>query len=178
MAKAALWTLMVEPPSDDPFRSLLDDHEDFADKLTELEATLDEMMETRVASEENVELLEEAVRFFQDEVFPHFEREERSVLPRLEAKVGLYGSLVNVVAYEHAEIRRGVEKIQESIDALKAKRGGPHGAEIEEVNRHGLFAVQVLWDHFRKERMSLFPTARQELSPEELGRIREELRAA
>ena len=40
---------MGEVPDDDPFAALLTDHADFVDKLTELEATLDEMMATREA---------------------------------------------------------------------------------------------------------------------------------
>jgi len=152
----------------DALNKLAEEHADFIDKLTELEAVLDEMMETHEASDEDVELLEESVRFFEEEMFPHFEREEKFLLPPLEAKVGLYGSLVNVVAYEHAEVRREVTKIKEGLAALKAKRRGPHVPEIEELNRHGVFTVQFLWDHFRKEKMSLFKTAREELSSAEL----------
>ena len=37
----------MDEPSDDPFAPLVGVHEDFVDKLTELEATLDEMMATR-----------------------------------------------------------------------------------------------------------------------------------
>src|SRR3972149_5383229 len=51
------------PP--DPFARLLDDHGDFADKLTELEATLDEMVALREASDANREGLDEAIRFFE-----------------------------------------------------------------------------------------------------------------
>ena len=147
---------------------LAEEHADFIDKLTEFEAVLDEMMATRTASDEDIELLDEAVRFFEEELFPHFEREEAFLLPPLEAKVGRFGSLVNVVAYEHLEIRREVGKIKEGIAALKARRPAPHDSEIEELNRHGIFTVQFLWDHFRKEKMSLFETARETLSPGEL----------
>jgi len=152
----------------DALTQLAQEHADFIEKLTELEAALDEMMATREASDEDVELLDEAVRFFDEELFPHFDREEAFLLPTLEAKVGLYGSLVNVIAYEHAEVRREVGKIKEGLAALKAKRGGPHDKEIEELNRHGVFTVQFLWDHFRKEKMSLFETARETLSPGEM----------
>ncbi|TLZ58282.1 MAG: hemerythrin domain-containing protein [Methanobacteriota archaeon] len=166
-------TLLVAEPirsvvAMDALTQLAQEHADFIEKLTELEAVLDEMMGTRLASDEDVELLDEAVRFFEEEMFPHFEREEKFLLPPLEARVGRYGSLVNVVEYEHAEVRREVGKIKEGIAALKAKRGGPHVREIEELNRHGIFTVQFLWDHFRKEKMSLFKTAREELTPGEL----------
>ncbi len=152
----------------DALNRLAEEHADFIDKLTELEAVLDEMMQTRQASEEDIELLDESVRFFEEELFPHFEREEAFLLPPLEAKVGRFGSLVNVVTYEHAEVRREVGKIKEGLAALKAKRGGPLDPEIEELNRHGIFTVQFLWDHFRKEKQSLFQTAREELTTSEL----------
>lgn len=152
----------------DALTQLAQEHADFIEKLTELEAVLDEMMATREASDEDVELLDEAVRFFEEELFPHFDREEAFLLPPLEAKIGRYGSLVNVVAYEHAEVRREVSKIKEGLQALKARLPAPHASEIEELNRHGIFIVQFLWDHFRKEKMSLFETARETLSQGEM----------
>ncbi len=76
------------PPAMDALTQLAAEHADFIEKLTELEATLDEMMETRQASDANVDLLDEAVRFFDDELLPHLEREERFLLPPLEAKIG------------------------------------------------------------------------------------------
>ena len=160
---------------DDPFGRLTQEHEDFLDKLSELEATLDEMMATREATDANVALLDESIRFFEDELLPHFRREERVVLPPLEAKLGRFGSLVNVVAYEHDEIRREIGKLVESLAALKGKRPAPHIPEIQEINRHGIFTVQFLWNHFRKETANLFPTARQELSAEELHRVQTDL---
>src|SRR5436853_6956757 len=100
---------MGELPEDDPFAALLVDHADSADNLTELEATPDEMMATREASEENGIILDEPLRFFRDELLPVLAAEDETILPRLEATIGRFGTLVNVVAYEHDEIRRGVE---------------------------------------------------------------------
>ncbi|MEK6810063.1 MAG: hemerythrin domain-containing protein [Candidatus Thermoplasmatota archaeon] len=155
----------------DALTELAEEHADFVEKLSELEAALDEMMGTHSASDEDIELVEESVRFFEEELLPHFEREEKHLLPALERKIGRFGTLVNVVAYEHDEIRREVHKIKEALAALQAKRPAPHLAEIEELNRHGVFTIQFLWDHFRKEKASLFATAREVLSPEELASI-------
>ncbi len=155
----------------DALTELAEEHADFVEKLSELEAALDEMMESQSASDEDIELVEESVRFFEEELLPHFEREEKHLLPALERKIGRFGTLVNVVAYEHDEIRREVQKIKEALAALQAKRPAPHLAEIEELNRHGVFTIQFLWDHFRKEKASLFATAREVLSPEELASI-------
>lgn len=154
---------------DSPFQPLLDDHDEFLEKLTELEAVLDEMMHTREANEGNRELLDESIRFFEDELLPHFGREDALVLPPLEAAIGRFGTLVNVVAYEHEEIRREVEKFKEARADLETSRD-PWPA-IQEMNRHGIFAIQFLWDHFRKEKASLFPKALESLSGEQLEAI-------
>ncbi len=160
---------MGEVPDDDPFAAILAAHADFVDKLTELEATLDEMMATREASEENRMILGESLRFFDEELLPHLRAEDEAIVPRLEEAIGRYGTLVNVVAYEHDEIRRGVEKFREAHDALRPPASW---SAIQEINRHGIFLVQFLWDHFRKERMSLFLTARERLPATDLAAIR------
>jgi Hemerythrin HHE cation binding domain len=160
---------MGDGSEDDPFAQLLAIHGDFVDKLTELEATLDEMMATRDASEENGTLLDESIRFLQEELLPILAAEDEAILPRLEEAIGRFGTLVNVVAYEHSEIRRGVGKFK---DAREALRSNPSWATIQETNRHGIFLVQFLWDHFRKERASLFPTARERLPSSDLQAIR------
>jgi len=161
---------MGDVTDDDPFARVLAAHADFVDKLTELEATLDEMIATQDASEENGMILDESVRFFDDELLPLVAAEDETILPRLEATIGRYGTLVNVVAYEHEEIRRSVEKFKVAREDL---RSHPSWAAIQETNRHGIFLVQFLWDHFRKERMSLFPTARERLSIPDMRAIRD-----
>jgi hypothetical protein len=160
---------MGDISEDDPFAALLAVHADFVDKLTELEATLDEMMATRDASEENGILLDESVRFFEEELLPILAAEDQAILAPLEKAIGRYGTLVNVVGYEHDEIRRGVDKFRAACRDLKTDASW---AAIQETNRHGIFLVQFLWDHFRKERMSLFPTAREHLTAADRETIR------
>ena len=157
----------------DPFRRLLDEHADFLDKLSELEAVLDEMVALREAREPHRILLDETIRFFEDELLPHLRLEDTIVLPPLEAKIGRFGTLVNVVAYEHEEIRRETAKFREARGELEGTRD-PWPA-IQELNRHGIFIVQFLWDHFRKERTGLFPIAVRELSGAQLETIRRSL---
>lgn len=164
---------MGEASEADPFARLLDDHAGFVEKLTELEATLAEMTKTREASEANRLVLDETIRFFEDDLLSHFRFEEEVVLPLLEAKIGRFGTLVNVIAYEHEEIRREVAKFKEALEDLRGAKD-PWLA-IQELNRHGIFTIQFLWDHFRKEKLSLFPTAREELSQETLASIRARL---
>lgn len=160
----------------DPFQSLLDEHEDFLDNLSELEATLDEMMGTRQASDANRAILDEAIRFFEEDLLPHFDREDAAVLPPLEARIGRFGTMVNIVAYEHEEIRREIAKFKEAHGELESAR--PPWPAIQELNRHGIFTIQFLWDHFRKERDALFPVARQSLEASELESIRTRLTRA
>src|SRR5947199_325460 len=118
---------------DDPFYALLADHADFVDKLTELEATLDEMIATREAREENRIILDESIRFFEDELLPVLAAEDETILPPLEAVIGRYGTLVNVVAYEHDEIRRGVERFKAARRDLEPHATWP---TIQKPNPH------------------------------------------
>lgn len=163
---------MGEPPGD-PFAPLVAVHEDFVDKLTELEATLDEMMATRETREGNEIILDEAVRFFEEELIPHLRLEDEAVVPAMEKAIGRYGTLVTVVMYEHEEIRRGVAKFEEARDDLR--RDPDSWRAIQELNRHGIFLVQFLWDHFRKENTGLFPTARKVLSADALRNVTERI---
>src|SRR2546422_9725527 len=101
---------MGEPP-EDPFAPLVAVHEDFVDKLTELEATLEEMMATRETREGNDIILDEAVRFFEEELIPHLRLEDEAVVPALPKAIGRDGTLVTGVMEEDQEIRRGVLKV-------------------------------------------------------------------
>src|SRR5438552_3773189 len=140
-----------------------------SERETDLEAIKKALVEQGEDREANRIILDEWIRFFEDELLPVLAAEDETILPPLEAAIGRYGTLVNVVAYEHDEIRRGVEKFKAARRDLEAH---PSWAAIQETNRHGIFLVQFLWDHFRKERTSLFPTARERLPETELESIR------
>src|SRR5436309_9537287 len=138
--------------SDDPFAPLIGVHEDFVDKLTELEATLDEMMATRETREGNDIILDEAVRFFAEELMPHLRLEDEALLTALEKAIGRYGTLVTVVMYEHEEIRRGIGKFDD--ERVPLRRGTDTWLAIQEVNCHGIFLHPFLWVHLRIENTS------------------------
>src|SRR5205809_8043540 len=123
--------------SDDPFAPLIGVHEDFVDKLTELEATLDEMMATRETREGNDIILDEAVRFFAEELMPHLRLEDEALLPALEMAIGRYGTLVTVIMPEHEEIRRGTGKFEHARE--HARRDPDPWPATTTLNRHGPF---------------------------------------
>jgi len=68
------------------------------------------------------------------------------------------------LAQEHAELRRAVGKFSEAVAVTE---GAEDGGGLEEVNRHGLFLVQVLQDHVRKEELAFFPRALEVLTAED-----------
>ena len=150
----------------DPFLAFYGDHEVIRPRLRAFEKALDEAMNRDRAGAAERKLFRETVEFFHTAVFDHFRREEAALLPPLEAKVGRYGTLVNVIAYDHDEVRREVAKFEEALAALEAKADGPHSAELRELNRHGIFLVQYLGLHMAKEDSSLAEMARQALGEE------------
>src|SRR5437899_9498654 len=97
------------------------------------------MIATREAREENRIILDESIRFFEDELLPVLAAEDETILPPLEAVIGRYGTLVNVVAYEHDEIRRGVEKFKAARRDLEAH---PSWAAIQKPNGNGISRAQ------------------------------------
>src|SRR2546428_397502 len=124
---------MGEPP-EDPFAPLVAVHEDFVDKLTELEATLDEMMATRETREGNDIILDEAVRFFREKLIPPPRVKGGGAPPAMEKGIGGYGPLVTVVMYEQEKIRRGVLNFEEAGDALRP--APPFWQPTQKLNRH------------------------------------------
>jgi len=94
---------------------------------------------------------------------PHFHREDAGLLPAVERHLGRHGdSMVDLLWQEHRELERGVTKFAEALDGAVAVTGE---REVAELDRHGLFLVQVLQDHVRKEESAFFPLARQHLTP-------------
>ena len=139
--------------------------------LASLEAALDTAMNRDRAEDADLRVFRETGEFLHTAVLDHFRREEGALLPPLEAKVGRFGSLVNVIAYDHDEVRREVGKLADAVATLAAKVDGPHGAELREVNRHGIFLVQYLALHMAKEDAYFGGDARQALGEDGLAEV-------
>ena len=143
-----------------PLRILQRDHAAIRVRLKALEAALDAAMNRDRAEAADLAAFRESVAFLRTTVLDHLRREESTLLPALEAKIGRQGTLVDVILWDHDEVRREVGKIEDALAALEATAGGPHGAELQELNRHGIFLVQYLGLHMAKEDASLAELAR------------------
>ncbi|HYS71637.1 MAG TPA: hemerythrin domain-containing protein [Thermoplasmata archaeon] len=153
----------------DPLLSFHRDHEAIRPRLRTFEAALDAAQNRAHADEAERRLFLETVAFLQSAALDHFRREEVALLPLLEAKVGRYGSLVNVIAYDHDEVRRELGKLGDAVKALEASGGGPPA--LYEVNRHGIFLIQYLSLHMAKEDAYFSETAREVLGPAGLADV-------
>ena len=163
--------------AEDPFLTFHREHETIRPRLRAFERALDAAMNRGRADAAELVLFRETLVFLQSEVFEHFRREETALLPPLEAKLGRFGSLVNVIAYDHDEVRREVGKIEGALAALEAKDGS-HRTELLEVNRHGIFLVQYLGLHMAKEDSSLADSARQALGEAGVAEVSRRLEAS
>jgi hemerythrin-like domain-containing protein len=156
--------------SADPLQVFHREHVAIRPRLRSLEASLDAAMNRDRADASDVAAFREALAFLRETVLDHMRREEESLLPALEARVGRRGTLVDVILWDHDEVRREVGKLAEALAALEAK-AGPHAAELREVNRHGVFLVQYLGLHMAKEDASLAEMAREVLGEEGLREV-------
>ena len=163
--------------SADPLLAFHEDHERIRPRLRQLEKALDAAMNRDRAEVSERKVFREGREFLETAVLDHFRREEHALLPALEARVGRFGSLVNVIAYDHDEVRREVGKLAEALVALEAKADRPHVAELHEVNRHGIFLVQYLGLHMAKEDAYFGGDARQALGEGGLAEVTRRLEA-
>ena len=157
--------------TDDALRAFQREHEAIRHRLRTFERALDAAMNRGQVEQAELALFDETLAFLRTDVFVHFRREEKALLPLLEEKVGRYGSLVSVIAYDHDEVRREVAKLSEALAMLQAASDRPHRSELQELNRHGIFLVQYLALHMAKEDSSLAEAARQALGEEGLREV-------
>lgn len=147
------------------------DHERIRPRLRALERALDAAVNRDRAGASDLAVFRESLESLRTDGFDHLRREEHALLPVLEQRVGRFGTLVNVIAYDHAEIRREVEKFGEALVALESKADIPHGPELRELNRHGVFLIQYMGLHMAKEDSSLADLAREALGEEGLREV-------
>lgn len=151
----------------DPFATLHQEHAAIRSVLRSLEAALDAAMNRDRAGPAELAAIGEAAAFLRTVAEAHMRREERAVLAPLEARIGRHGTLVGVIAYDHDEVRRETRKLEEALAAVGAS-GEARGAELRELNRHGIFLVQYFSLHMAKEDSALADLARTTLGAEEL----------
>lgn len=155
----------------DPLLAFHRDHERIRPRLRALERALDAAVNRDRAGASDLAVFRESLESLRTDGFDHLRREEHALLPVLEQRVGRFGTLVNVIAYDHAEIRREVEKFGEALVALESKADIPHGPELRELNRHGVFLIQYMGLHMAKEDSSLADLAREALGEEGLREV-------
>ena len=157
-----------------PLDAFRDDHLAIRERIADLEAHLDRAVNVRRLTAESTGEFRGDAEFLEDFLLDHFRSEDESLLPAVERHLGRHGeSMVDILWQEHEELRRAVAKFAEALEAVIA---APSGEGIDELNRHGLFLVQVLQDHVRKEEVVFFPKAREILSEEEWREVGERLR--
>jgi len=155
----------------DPFLRFYEDHQAIRARLHSLETALDGAMNRDRAEWADLAVFRDTLEFLRTIGIAHLRREERALLPPLEARIGRFGTLVSVITYDHDEIRREVAKFGEALAALGAVADRLHRTELRELNRHGIFLVQYMGLHMAKEDSSLVDLARQALGEEGIQEV-------
>lgn len=105
----------------------------------------------------------EALAYFERDFVQHMAREDRGMLPTLEAVFGEWCALPEWMRREHVEIRAKLRDVRRAYD--RAGRMGVDRMEplVSEVER----LAALLTIHFHREDAWLYPIARQVLSAEQ-----------
>lgn len=160
----------------DPFLTLHREHESIRKVLRSLEAALDAAMNRDRATASDLSAIRDAAAYLRTTGEAHLRREERALLAPLEERIGRHGTLVGVIAYDHDEVRRETRKLEEALAAVDTA-GDARGAELRELNRHGIFLVQYFSLHMAKEDSALADLARQILGEDGLAEVARRLEA-
>ena len=158
-----------------PLEALHEDHRAFKVRFDAMEARLDAAMNARQLAPEALEAFRADLGFMRGPMLNHFRTEDEVLLPAVERRIGRFGdSLVEILWQEHRELRRAADKFDEALTAMATR---PGDQAVDELNRYGLFFVQVLQDHIRKEETAFFETARKSLSPEDWAGVEAQMQA-
>jgi len=105
----------------------------------------------------------EALAYFERDFVEHMAREDRGMLPTLDAVFGEWCALPAWMRREHVEIRAKLRDVRKAFDragGVEADRLEPLVSEVERL-------AALLTIHFHREDAWLYPIARQVLSAEQ-----------
>ncbi len=114
--------------------------------------------------------LSEAIRFIDEELRAHNEKEEKYLFPLLERHAG---NPVRVMIEEHRELWKVFGRIRECVEDIE--EGRIYATTIKELVQASEQLYELLRAHINKENDVLFPTVKNLLTADEYEKLTEAL---
>ncbi len=164
---------MPGSPLEDPLGHLVACHDRIEQRLKVLEKAPEYLLSGDSAKQrEAMEAIRNAVRFLDTSGVQHTEDEEMSVFPRLRERIGDHPLLAQLEA-DHDAADKTYAALVESVRVLES------GISTEAVDGFRTLVAELAGHyrpHIAMENEHLIPLAKQNLPPQEIDAIRDEMR--
>lgn len=144
-----------------------EEHEEMDHELKKLQESLAKMAyEGKASLGRNLKAASETAVFFQKELPPHLDAEEKVIYPYLRKHIPKLDSVIGILTKEHSEIRRTLKKFCTVLSGMiQDERRQP--ARIQEVRDTGNYLLYVIRIHMKIEQESLYQAVNRDLSLDE-----------
>jgi hemerythrin-like domain-containing protein len=153
----------------DPFDVFIKEHEEGEHYLQQLHNAATYISHNGFSFDAFMKL-GESIRFLDNELRAHNEREEKYLFPLLERHVG---NPVRVMLEEHRELWKLFARIKQCVEDIE--EGRIYATTVKELVQASEQLYELLMNHIRKENEELFPMAKTKLTTEEFETLKESL---
>ncbi len=153
----------------DPIEVLTREHEEGLHYLEQLHTAAHYISSTGFSLDAFLKLAD-AIRFIDNELRAHNEKEEKYLFPLLERHAG---NPTRVMVEEHRELWKVFARIRECVEDIE--EGRIYGTTIKELVQTSEQLYELLMSHINKENQVLFPMVKNVLSNEEYAQLQENI---
>jgi hemerythrin-like domain-containing protein len=149
-----------------PTDLLSEDHKEVLLRLSKMGEAL-----ASLDKKPDIESLKEHGKFFQHDIWAHFDKEEKALFPEMEKFIPRDQGPIGVMLLEHDDLREANRKFQSALTSLTQDI---NDAGAKQVIRHeGYTIIDVLQQHIHKEDNILFMMANMHITDAQNNRMLE-----
>ncbi|MBI5216858.1 MAG: hemerythrin domain-containing protein [Ignavibacteriae bacterium] len=153
----------------DPLEIFVKEHEEGVHYLHQLQTATKYISQSGFSFDAFMKL-GEAIRFIDNELRAHNEKEEKYLFPLLEHHAG---NPVRIMLEEHRELWKLFARIRQCVEDIE--EGRIYATTVKELVQASDQLYELLLNHIKKEDEVLFPMAKKVLTQEEYEQLRESL---
>lgn len=153
--------------------AIQNEHARALDKLGEFYDALQEMhYGGKVSFGRSIKQIEEILRFFKEDLYPHIQLDELIIFPFIEQHIPKLDPMIRLFRCEHKEFKSNLELFEHLFHKLKrVSSDDDRPRTLEELRDRGMYLVCLLRNHILAESESIYRTSGQELKQDELNEL-------
>lgn len=152
-------------------------HTDTLQKIDRLQDILTNLrFEGKVRLGKNLKEAGRVLDFFDKELMPHLNLEEKILFPFVETHLPKLESVIHLLQAEHEDFRKNLEGFRFLLQEIpKKKYESIRGEMTERLREQGLYLIYLLRNHIQEETETVYKVANRELRPSEKSTLQKEI---